>query len=108
MGENLVQVDENLQFKPSIAEKWEQTDERTTRFIIRDGVTFHNGRTVDAAACKAPLERALNESDRADIKFPVESISAEGRVLTIKTKQAYPTLLNVLADTVFIIINAKC
>ena len=50
VGENLVQVDENLQFKPSIAEKWEQTDERTTRFIIRDGVTFHNGRTVDAAA----------------------------------------------------------
>ena len=107
VGENLVQVDENLQFKPSIAEKWEQTDERTTRFIIRDGVTFHNGRTVDAAACKASLERALNESDRADIKFPVESISAEGRVLTIKTKQAYPTLLNMLADTVFIIVDAE-
>ena len=106
-GENLIQIDENLQFKPSIAERWEKVDALTTRFFIREGVTFHNGRKVDAAAVKASIERVLAETDRSDVKFPVESITAEGATLTIKTKEPVPTLLNMLADTTFIIVDAQ-
>ncbi len=108
VGENLVQVDENLHYKPVIAESWEQPDARTTRFKIRDGVTFHNGAKVDAAAVKASIERALAESDRDYVKkFPLESISAEGQILTIKTTRPYPTLINLMTDTVFVIVDAK-
>ncbi|TCO76867.1 ABC transporter substrate-binding protein [Marinisporobacter balticus] len=107
IGENLVQLDENLKFKPVIAESYEQIDETTTVFNIREGVKFHNGNIVDAAACKASIERALEISDRDDVKFPVESIIAEGQKLTIKTTKPYATLINNLADTVFIIVDTS-
>ena len=107
IGENLIQIDENMNFKPSIAETYEVVDEYTTVFQIREGVTFHNGNKVDAAACKASIERALEKSDRLDVKFPVDSISADGQTLTIKTSKPSGTMLNKLADTVFIIVDSS-
>lgn len=107
IGENLVQIDENLNFKAVIAESWENVDELTTTFVIREGVTFHNGKTVDAAMVKASLERALALTNREDVKIPVDSITAEGQLLTIKTTTPYPTLINNLADPVYIIVDAE-
>lgn len=107
IGENLIQLDENLEFKPVIAASYEQVDELTTIFQIRENVTFHNGHVVDAKACKASIERALEISDRDDVKFPVESITAEGQTLTIKTTKPYATLINNLADPVFVIVDAS-
>ncbi len=107
VGENLIQIDENLQFKPGIAESWEQIDDTTTVFTIRDGVTFHNGAKADAAAVKASLERAISITDRKDMQPPIESITTDGKKLTIKTKRPYATLLNLLADPVFIIVDVK-
>ena len=106
IGENLVQIDENLSYKPVIAESWEQPDALTTVFKIRDGVVFQNGKKADAAACKASIERALNITDRKDVQVPVDTITAAGNTLTIKTTRPYATLLNVLADPVFIIVDA--
>lgn len=106
-GENLVQIDEYLKLKPSIAESWEKVDELTTRFVIREGVTFHNGKKVDAAAVKASIERTLEGTDRGDVKFPVDAITAEGNILTIKTKEPVPTMVNLLAETAFIIVDAE-
>lgn len=107
IGENLVQIDENLRFKSVVAKSWSQPDALTTVFKLRDGVRFHNGKKVDAAACKASIERTLEISNRKDVKIPVESITASGNTLTIKTSRPYATLLNVLADPVFIIVDAE-
>ncbi|WP_028582608.1 ABC transporter substrate-binding protein [Desulfogranum japonicum] len=107
IGENLLQIDENLQYKPVIAERWEQPDALTTIFTIREGITFQNGAKVDAEACKASLERALKITDRKDVQFPLDSITSQGNTLTIKTTRPYATLLNVLADPVFIIVDAE-
>lgn len=107
IGENLVQVDENMEFKPSIAESWEVVDPTTTVFKIREGVKFHNGNPVDAEACKNSIERALKITDREDAKFPLESIKAEGQELTIKTSKPFSTLLSTLADTVYIIVDSS-
>lgn len=107
VGENLVQIDENMDFKPVIAESWEQVDDTTTVFTIREGVTFHNGKAVDAEAVKASIERALKMTDREDIKFPVDSITADGQTLTIQTIAPFATLINNLADPVYIIVDAE-
>lgn len=107
VGENLVQLDENMEFKPVIAESWEQVDDTTTVFTIREGVTFHNGKTVDGEAVKASIERALSLTDRDDIKIPVESITAEGQTVTMKTTAPFATLINHLADPVYIIVDAE-
>ncbi len=107
IGENLLQIDENLKFKPVIAEKWEQPDPLTTIFTIRQGIKFQNGRPADAAACKASIERALKITDRKDAQLPIASISAAGNRLTIKTSHPFATLNNVLADPVFIIVDTQ-
>ena len=106
VGENLIQIDENLNLKPVIAESWEQVDKLTTVFKIRKGVRFHNGALADAQACKASIERALAITGRKDAQFPVDTITAQGDLLTIKTTRPYATLINILADPVFIIVDA--
>ncbi|MBS4536521.1 ABC transporter substrate-binding protein [Clostridium sp. D2Q-14] len=107
IGENLVQFDENMKLKPVIAESYEQIDDKTVVFDIRKGVKFHNGKPVDAKAVKDSIERVLEISDRDDVKFSVESIKAEGQKLTIKTEVPSPTLLNKLADPVYVIVDAS-
>ncbi len=107
IGENLAQIDENLKIKPVIAESWEQIDPTTTVFQIRKGIRFHNGRLVDAAACKASIERAHSITDRKDMKFPLDSITADGNILTIKTTKPYSILTNILADPVYIIVDTE-
>lgn len=106
IGENLVQYDENMDLKPVIAESWEQIDETTVTFHIREGVKFHNGNSVDANAVKSSIERALDLTDRDDVKMPVESIKAEGQTLTIHTTKPFPILLNNLADPVYVIVDS--
>lgn len=106
IGENLVQFDENLNYKPVIAESWEQVDPHTTVFHIRKGVVFHNGQPADANACKASIERAHKGTDRKDMQFPLDSITADGDTLIIKTTEPYAILLNILADPVYIIVDA--
>ncbi|PAB60134.1 ABC transporter substrate-binding protein [Anaeromicrobium sediminis] len=107
IGENLVQIDENLNFKPVIAESYEQIDDITTVFNIREGMKFHNGNPVNAEACKASIERALKISDRDELKFSVEAITAEGEKLIIKTTKPEPTLISKLADPVYIIVDVS-
>lgn len=107
IGEGLVQYDENMELKPVVAHSWEQTDETTTVFQIRENVKFHNGKPVDAEAVKKSIERALEISDRDDVKFPVEEILADGQKLTIKTTGMFATLLNNLADPVFMIVDTE-
>ncbi|USD64284.1 ABC transporter substrate-binding protein [Vibrio sp. SCSIO 43136] len=107
VGENLVQIDENLKFKPMIASSWKQLDELTTEFTIREGVVFHNGEKVDAAAVKASLERVANITDRKDLELPIESIQADGMRLVVTLKYPYATLLNELADPLYTIIDAN-
>ncbi|MCG8481741.1 MAG: ABC transporter substrate-binding protein [Clostridia bacterium] len=106
-GENLIQFDENMRFKAAIAESWEQIDDFTTVFNIREGIKFHNGNPVDAKACKESIERTLKITNREDTKIPIESIEAEGQKLTIKTSKIVPTIINILADPVYIIVDAS-
>ncbi|GAU76574.1 ABC transporter substrate-binding protein [Fusibacter sp. 3D3] len=107
IGENLVQIDENLKFKSVLAASYEQIDEKTTVFRIREDAKFQNGKPVDAAACKASIERALEISDRDDVKFGVDVIEAEGQTLTIKTLAPETSLINKLTDPVFIIVDTE-
>jgi peptide/nickel transport system substrate-binding protein len=106
-GEGLLKFNEDMEMVPVVASAYQQVDDLTTVFTIREGVTFHNGKSVDAAAVKASIERALEHSDREDVKFPVASIEAEGQTLTITTERPFATLLNNLADPVFIIVDAE-
>lgn len=56
--DNLVTIDEQGNPQPSLATSWEQIDETTTRFHLRDDVYFHNGEKMTAEDVRFTIERA--------------------------------------------------
>lgn len=106
ISENLYRLDENIEPQPWIAESVETPDENTWVFTIRDGVTFSNGKTVDAKAVKACFERIYEKNERADSTLKIKSMEADGMKFTIVTPEPNPTLLNDLCDPLLGIYDA--
>jgi peptide/nickel transport system substrate-binding protein len=48
------------QLEPGLATEWEQVDELTWRFKLREGVTFHDGTPFNAEAAKYAIDRSMN------------------------------------------------
>lgn len=106
ISENLYRLDENIEPQPWIAESVETPDENTWVFTIRDGVTFSNGKTIDAKAVKACFERTYEKNERADSTLKIKSMEADGMKFTIVTPEPNPTLLNDLCDPLLGIYDA--
>jgi peptide/nickel transport system substrate-binding protein len=50
----------NVEVVPVLAESWEQLDDLTWEFRLRQGVTFHNGEPFTAESVKASYERSVD------------------------------------------------
>lgn len=105
VGESLVKLNDNLEVEGCIADSWENIDETTWTFHIRDGITFSNGTAVTAEAAKASIERAVSMNDRAAEYLKIASMEADGQTLTIKTTEPNAALLNNMVEPVFNIID---
>src|SRR5687767_6385542 len=104
--EGLVGFDENNQIRPILAEKWDVgADGKTTTFHLRSGVTFHNGRTLNAEDVKYSLERALLPSTRSSsaLNYLGEIVGAE-EVANGKRKDL-PGVRVIDSDSVAITLN---
>ena len=71
----LIDVDDNMNFIPELAESWEQPDDLTYIFKLKEGVKFHNGREMKAEDVKYSFERVLNPDTAAIGKSYYASIS---------------------------------
>lgn len=98
IGETLVKISESGELEPWLAEDYANTDAKTWVIHIKSGITFQNGKPVDAAAVKACLERLIATHDRAPHDLQIDKMEADGQTLTIRTKIANPVLMNCLAD----------
>lgn len=107
ISENLFRLDENYVPQPWIAESYENVDELTWKFTIREGVTFSSGNPVDAAAVKACFERTYQINDRAASTLDIASMEADGQVLTLVTAAPNPTVINDLCDPLMGIYDAS-
>ena len=58
--EGLVVLDKNAQLQPLLAEGWEQLDDTTWEFRLRQDVKFHDGTDFTAEAVKATFDRLLD------------------------------------------------
>lgn len=105
VGESLVRLNDDLELEGCVADTWENVDELTWTFHIRDGVTFSNGTAVTAEAAKLSIERAVSLNDRAAEYLKIASMEAEGQILTIKTTEPNAALVNNLVEPVFNIID---
>ena len=79
--DGLVEFDRDLRVIPAIARRWKiSRDQRTYTFLLREGVMFHNGRTVTAEDFVFSFTRLLDPQ----INSPVASL-----FINIKGAQAY-------------------
>ncbi|GAA3667268.1 ABC transporter substrate-binding protein [Nonomuraea antimicrobica] len=84
---------------PRLATSWRSSaDGRTWTFTLRSGVTFHTGRTLDAEAVKASIERTMKAKTGASyIWDAVSSIRVEGP-LAVTFALKYPVPLDLVAS----------
>ena len=90
VGETLVKISEQQKIEPWLAEEWKSKDGKNWTFKIREGITFHNGKKVDAQAVKASLERAINDSPSVQAALKISKMKADGQLLTIQTEEVFP------------------
>ncbi|MFC0470343.1 glutathione ABC transporter substrate-binding protein [Halalkalibacter kiskunsagensis] len=55
--ETLVYYDENMELQEGLAESWEQVDELTLKFTLKEGIKFHDDSDFNAEVVKANIER---------------------------------------------------
>ena len=86
--DSLVEQEADLRLVPGLAQSWETPDDNTWVFRLREGVTLHDGRVLDAPLVAAALQRAQHDPDsRTAVEgHVVRTIDAmDARTLVVKT-----------------------
>lgn len=97
----LVRFRQDLTLEPRLAERWEQLDDRTTRFHLRDDVKFHSGRRMTADDVVWTIDRLKKSPDFKALFEPFEGAKAiDDHTVDLVTKGPYPLVLN-LATYIF-------
>lgn len=109
--DRLFDVDEHLAIVPYLAQSYEwSADAKSLTIRIRDGVTFHDGDTLDAAAVKFSLDRhkSLPGSNRRTELAVVQSVDViDPLTVRVNLSLPYSPLLSVLADSAGIIVSPR-
>lgn len=58
--EGLTDIDEEMNIVPQLAESWENLDDTTWEFRLRQGVRFHGGEEFDAEDVRFSIRRAID------------------------------------------------
>ncbi len=98
----LVKRSADLSFGPGLAESWENIDDTTWRFKLREGVTFHNGNAFTADDVVFTVKKA-RESIRPDLVANIAEITKiDDLTVEITTPQPYAVLPNDLAEVLIL------
>jgi peptide/nickel transport system substrate-binding protein len=100
--DKLIDIDPQLNFVPQLATGWQWgADGKSLTMTLRQGVRFHDGSPLDAAAVKANLDRYRTDplSKRKAEVAPVASVEAvDPTTVRLILSQPYAPLLAVLSD----------
>jgi len=107
IGETLFRYSDNMDIEPWLAEGYDIVDDLTWRLTLRDNVYFTSGRKMDGCAVKECIDHLIDVHDRARGDLMIESVTAEGQSVTIKTREPRPALLNYLSDPYGCIIDME-
>jgi len=106
--DRLVEADLSMNIVPGLAESWEQPDDLTTVFTLRQGVKFHNGEELKASDVKFTLDRMVSSPTVHHIIQAVDSVNVvDDYTVEVKTKEPFGALLNHLSHTAASILNEK-
>ena len=98
IGETLFRYSDTMEIEPWLATEYKNIDELTWEITLRDHVKFTSGRIMDAEAVKQCLEHLVSVHDRAPGDLSIDTMTADGQVLTIKTTEPKPAFINYLCD----------
>lgn len=90
--EGLVKHDENMEIVEGLATDWEQIDDTTWEFKLREGVTFHDGSEFNAEVVKANIDRIHDVARASPREFILEMISEVNVIdeYTVEIVTEYP------------------
>ncbi|MBX3071258.1 MAG: ABC transporter substrate-binding protein [Thermomicrobiales bacterium] len=101
--DSLIQIEsaDFAAFTPGLAESWEQIDELTWKFVLRQGVTFHNGQAFGPADVKASIELATGATAEVTVTasrfVPVTVEIVDDVTVQLKTETPFAPMLNELS-----------
>ena len=98
----LVDLDDDYTPIPELAESWENPDDTTFIFNLRQGVKFHNGRELTAADVKYSFERIVNPDVGSPWASQLELIDAfetpDDYTVVIKLKEPFGAFMSTIAS----------
>ena len=102
--DRLIEARPDLSLKPGLAKSWEQLDERTWEFKLRNGVKFHNGQSFSAQDVKASIELASGTNEKEGIALASKWVPHEVEVVDdftvrLRGEKPFGPLLNKLTIT---------
>jgi len=109
--DKLFDLDEKLNIVPQLATsyKW-SADNKSLEIKLRDGVTFHDGEKLDAAAVKYNLERHKNmkgSSRRGELAVVSSVDAVDASSVRINLAAPFAPLLAVLTDRAGMMVSPK-
>ena len=109
--DKLLDVDEKLNILPQLATSYEwSADSKTLTMKLRQGVTFHDGEKLDAAAVKFNIERhkTMAGSNRRGELAPVASVDVvDPATVRLNLSAPFSPLLAQLADRAGMMVSPK-
>ncbi|ART75512.1 glutathione ABC transporter substrate-binding protein [Sutcliffiella horikoshii] len=109
--ETLVVPDLDMKPQPGLAKEWEQIDDVTWEFTLREGVYFHDGTVFNADAVKATFDRLLDPktaSPQAEKLGMIDDIEiVDEYTVRFHLSAAYAPLLSILSANEGSIISPK-
>lgn len=102
MAETLVATDKDGNVLPQLATSWEISDDSLEyTFHLREGVSFHDGTSMDAEAVKWNLDRVLDPNVKTAIRSPFTSIeeveAVDEHTVKLHLSQPFAPLLSSFA-----------
>ena len=97
----LMEFDKESRIRPALASEWRNPDERTWVFRLRQGVRFHDGRSMTADDVVFSLNRARNHpgTGLASYLVEVETVRAvDAATVEIRTRRPFAALLAKLSQ----------
>jgi peptide/nickel transport system substrate-binding protein len=104
VGETLLTANENMEIVPCLADSWEQVDDTTYKFHIRQGVKFSNGKDMTVENVKESIERTAKLNSRGG-NLKLESIEIDGENIIFKTTEPYSAFPYYLTEPMCIIVD---
>lgn len=100
MYDGLLTRDPKMRVVPELAESYRQIDAQTYEFVLRQGVTFHDGQPMTADDIKFTFDRLINDkalggqtSPRKSLLGPVQEVSiVDPRTVRFKLSEPWPLL----------------